>query len=191
MLLTVKNRQKYLKYLGLYAGSIDGIEGKMTKAGYLALQKKFFTRKSDIDGLYGNNTDILLRNAYSVEYYTRNFDLPEFKCGCGGKYCTGYPTILDPYLLTGLQSIRSTMGPTTITSGMRCQRYNDSLPGSIKTSKHTKGKAIDFYNSKTDTVAERQSTIAYCKKLPRYTYAYGNINGSHPNMGNAVHFDVK
>lgn len=191
MLLTVKTRQKYLKALGMYDGAIDGIEGKMTKAGYKELQNKYFTRAKDQDGLYGKDTDLLLRNAYKVEAYTRNFDLPEFKCECGGRYCTGYPVELNTQLLKNIQAVRTKFGPTTITSGMRCQRYNDSLAGSIKTSKHIKGKAVDFANAKTDTLSERRTVMAYWKSLPSYSYTYCNENGSNPNMGNAVHVDVK
>lgn len=191
MLLTVKTRQKYLKALGLYDGTIDGSEGKMTKAAYKALQNKYFTKEKDKDGLYGKNTDILLRNAYKVETYTRNFDLPEFRCDCGGKYCTGYPVELSTQLLKNVQAIRTKFGPTTITSGMRCQKYNDSIPGSIKTSKHIKGKAVDFAGSKTNTLSDRKTVMAYWMKLTGASYTYCNVNGSHPNMGNAVHVDVK
>ena len=74
-MLSIKERQEYLKYLGLYKGKIDGIEGKQTKTAIKNLQAKYFTRKSDIDGLYGKNTDILLVNAYRVKKYTKNFDL--------------------------------------------------------------------------------------------------------------------
>ena len=72
-MLTIKQRQEYLKYLGFYKGSIDGIEGNLTKSAYRTLQSKYFARKSDIDGKYGRNTDMLLVNAYNVKKYTKNF----------------------------------------------------------------------------------------------------------------------
>ena len=62
-MLNVKTRQTYLKSLGFYKGVIDGIEGVLTKQAYKNLQKTYFVRKSDIDGIYGNNTDKLLQNA--------------------------------------------------------------------------------------------------------------------------------
>ena len=144
MLLTKKTRQKYLAALGLYKGKIDGKVGAQTKAAYLALQKKYFKRSKDIDGVYGKNTDILLRNAYKVAQHCKNFTLDEFECGCGGKHCTGYPKELNTQLLKNMQSIRDKYGAAIITSGLRCTKYNESLDGSSETSYHMKGKALDF-----------------------------------------------
>lgn len=190
-MLSVKNRQKYMKALGLYDSLLDGKEGAMTKAGYKALQDKYFTREKDKDGLYGPNTDILLRNAYNVELYTRNFDVNEFKCDCGGKYCTGYPVRLNVQMLKNMQAIRTKFGPTTIASGMRCQKYNDSIPGSISNSWHTKGMAVDFYGNYTNTLAERQKVEAYCRKLPNAGYTYSNdAKNTYPWMGTSVHTQV-
>ena len=156
-MLNVKDRQLYLNKLGFYAGKIDGIEGDKTRRAYKTLQKKYFTRESDIDGVYGINTDKLLLNAKRVQYRTPNFKLEEFKCECGGKYCTGYPSYLDRNLLNNLQGLRDEYNsPMIITSGMRCQKYNDSLVGSIPNSKHTKGKAVDFYGTLTNTKVKRQ-----------------------------------
>lgn len=185
-LLTIEERQTYLKYLGYYSGSIDGVAGPLTRAAYKALQDAFFTRKDDLDGKYGPNTDLLLRNAYNVKKYTDNFSLKEFKCGCNGKYCTGYPVELDPQLLVNLQKIRDAYGPTTITSGLRCQRYNASLVGSSVTSRHLKGKAVDLKNSTTYGVTGRKALMDKWRSLCG-GYTYANINGSHPHMGTAVH----
>ena len=63
-MLSIKDRQIYLKTLGYYQGAIDEIEGPMTKSAYRTLQNKYFTRSCDKDGVYGKNTDILLQNAY-------------------------------------------------------------------------------------------------------------------------------
>lgn len=190
-MLTVKVRQTYLSKLGFYTGKIDGIEGKLTKAAYKALQKKYFQRDSDIDGVYGNDTEKLLVNAYRVKIYAKNFKLGEFKCECGGRYCTGYPVKLNAQLLKNLQKVRNKYGATTITSGMRCKPYNNSLVGSSSTSRHMDGKALDIYNEKTRTEAGRKTVMKYVKKLKGHNYTYCNIGGSVPNMGNAVHFDVK
>lgn len=189
-MLTVRTRQTYLKELGFYKGAIDNIEGPQTKAAYLALQKKYFTRAKDKDGLYGNDTEKLLVNAYYVKKYTRNFDLTEFRCKCG-KHCTGYPVKLSSQLLINAQKVRDKYGATTISSSMRCRTYNNSLPGSSKTSKHMDGKAMDFYVAKCKSQSGRQEVMAYVKSLAGHSYTYCNINGSHPNMGNYVHMDVK
>lgn len=187
-MLSVKTRQDYLKKLGFYNGEVDGIEDKETKSAYKKLQTKYFTRKKDITGEYNENTDILLLNARRVQLRAKNFALTEFRCGCGQKYCTGYPTYLDRQLLDNIQTLRDTYKkPMTITSGLRCQGYNDSLVGSIKTSKHTKGKAVDFAGEMTNTAAKRKTVKAKWYKLPKASYTYSDT----PNMGTSVHVDVK
>lgn len=190
-MLTVRTRQTYLKELGFYKGKIDNIEGPQTRNAYLALQKKHFTRAKDKDSKYGPDTEKLLVNAYYVKKYTKNFTLEEFKCECGGKYCTGYPVKLSAQLLKNAQKVRGKYGEMTITSGMRCRPYNNSLVGSSKTSRHLDGKALDFYVVKNKTESGRKEVMAYVKKLAGHNYTYCNIGGSNPNMGNAVHFDVK
>ena len=198
-MLSIKTRQKYLANLGFYKGKIDGIEGKLTKEAYLKLQKKYFP-KSEQDGRYGNNTEILLRNAERVRIYCKHFVLEEFKCECNGKYCTGYPKLISIRLLKNLQSVRSKFGVTINTSGLRCERYNNSLVGSVRGSKHTKGKAVDIYISKYSGLTGRKKVIDYYIKLTGSNYAYcngyyrtkwskGSVNA--PNMGNAIHIDTR
>lgn len=187
-MLSVKTQQLYLKHLGFYDGEVDGISGSKTKEAILKLQKKYFTRSSDIDGIYGKNTDILLTNARRIQFRTKNFKLEEFKCGCGGKYCTGYPTYINRDLLENIQDLRDIYGAAiNITSGLRCQKYNNSLAGSISTSRHIKGQAIDFYGTMTNTKTKRQQVIRkwYTKKNANYAYS------DTPNMGTSVHVDVK
>ena len=99
---------------------------------------------------------------------------------------------MDYKLLFILQAVRNKFGVVQITSGYRCQTYNDSLKGSIKNSYHVKKKAADFYISgKTSTMKGREEIVAYLKTLPGYKYAYHNKDGSYPNMGSAVHVEVK
>lgn len=189
-MLNVKNRQTYLKYLGLYDGKVDGIEGAKTKTAYKDLQDKYFTRKDDKDGKYGKNTDKLLRNAYNVAVLCKNFKLEEFKCGCGGKYCTGYPSILDHQLLENVQKVRNQFGATIITSGLRCSTHNSKVGGTW-TSRHKSGKAVDVKGAYTKTESGRKILMQYWKGLPGQRYTYCNIGGDYSNMGNAVHIDVK
>ena len=187
-MLTVRTRQSYLKKLGFYNGKVDGIEDAETKTAYKKLQSKYFTRSKDITGEYNKNTDILLVNARRVQLRAENFSLPEFRCGCGGKYCTGYPTYIDRQLLENIQTLRDYYkSAMTITSGLRCQGYNDSLVGSIKTSKHTKGKAVDFAGNMTNSATKRKAVKAKWYKLPKASYTYSDT----PNMGTSVHVDVK
>lgn len=187
-MLDVKTRQTYLKYLGFYTGAIDGLDGPKTKEAVTKLQQKYFTRKSDVDGIYGTDTNKLLVNARRVQFRTKNFKLEEFKCECGGKYCTGYPAFINRNLLENIQALRNEYGAAmNITSGIRCQKYNDSLTGSIPNSKHVYGKAIDFYGSMTDSKTKRQAVIKKWYKLNNANYAYSDT----PNMGTSVHVDVK
>lgn len=190
MLLSVKKRQEYLKALGFYSGNIDGKVGAKTKAAYKSLQKAYFTREKDIDGLYGKNTDKLLQNAYNVKKYCPNFKLEEFKCGCRGRNCTEYPEVLNVQLLKNLQALRNKYGATTITSGLRCKNHNITV-GGASGSRHKSGKAVDIKNNASITVQGRKQIMSFWKTLPKWRYTYCNINGDYPNMGTSVHVDVK
>lgn len=199
-MLSIRERQTYLKYLGLYKGSIDGIEGRFTKEGYKSLQNKFFARKSDRDGKYGRNTDMLLVNAYNVKKYTKNFSLSEFKCGCNTKYCTGYPAYLNINLLRNLQTMRDNYGAITITSPLRCSKHNANI-GGVAGSYHTKGKALDLYNVRfSSSFTNRKYAIEKWLLLPKSNMAYQNgymhykgksVTGYNaPKMGNVIHVQV-
>lgn len=199
-MLSIKERQKMLKELGYYSGKIDGIEGKGTKAGYKSLQNKYFIRKKDKDGVYGADTEKLLMCAYRVKLYTKNFKLEEFRCECGGKWCTGYPATLRVSLLKYAQKLRNRYGAMIVTSGLRCERYNANI-GGVRGSKHTQGKAIDFYNNKTKSLADRKKIIDwYANNCLNMYYCYCNgyarfkVRKEYPSvstMGTSIHFDVK
>lgn len=188
-LLTLDERKAIFKELGL---------GEYNKTSIKAFQKKYLLRKSDYDGIYGTNTDNLLRTVYYTKKYTKNFKPTEFRCECGGRYCSGFPTYMKPAELIHIQKIRDHYGkPITITCGMRCKKYNASLGGSVQNSLHLKGQALDFYQSGvTDTLAHRKSAIKWIKKQSNHHYTYGNgINSSGysvsaPYMGNALHTDT-
>lgn len=189
-MLSVKKRQEYLKLLGFYDGAIDGKAGAKTKTAYKNLQKAYFTRSKDIDGLYGKNTDILLQNAYNVKLHCPNFELKEFKCQCGGKHCTGYPAVLDTQLLINVQKLRNKFGATTLSSALRCAKHNKAVGGATL-SRHKSGKAVDIKNNISKTENGRKSIMNFWKTLPKQRYTYCNIGGNYPNMGTAVHVDVK
>lgn len=200
MLLSKKKRQEYLKVLGYYKGSIDGKIGPKTKQAYKDLQDDYFTRAKDRDGKYGKNTDILLRSAYNCKDL-KYFKLEEFKCQCGGKYCTGYPVELNKDLVANLDSLRNHYGKSCkIESGLRCSKHNKAVGGTTG-SRHTKGKASDIVitgvsSNKTkrkgivDYWIETYSTAryAYCDDYARTKTktTYPNV----PTMGTSVHCDV-
>ena len=204
MLLSVKKRQEYLRDIDLYDGLIDGKEGKKTKKAYQDLQNKYFTksaRPKDRNGIYGHDTDILLRNAHLFyEFNIHNFKLEEFKCKCT-KACDGYPVLLDKNLLINLQNLRIHYEkPINITSGIRCKVHNKEVGGS-STSGHLKGKASDIYiKNYSDTFPHRKNIVDYwtgtLKQFHAYCNGYRIKNGkvsypSAPNMGKATHVQVK
>ena len=189
-LLTVAERKAIFKEMGL----------AYNKANIEALQRKYMWRKSDVDGIYGPNTDNMVRTIYNVFKYTKNFKPEEFRCECKGKYCCGFPTYMKPHELISIQAIRDHWGrPIKVTCGMRDPVYNKKLSGSVVNSKHLTGQAIDFYQKGvTDTLTNRKMAIKWMKKnLPYLNYAYGNgINSNGykvkaPYMGNALHVDTK
>lgn len=119
-----------------------------------------------------------------------NFEPTEFACKCG---CEKECVDMDALLIVALQNARQHFGKAiTVTCGHRCQKYNDSLKGSIKNSYHVKKKAADIYiPGKCDTEKGREEVIKWLKKQTGFKYAYHNVGGNHPNMGNAIHVEVK
>lgn len=197
--LDLRTRQKYLKELGFYKGEVDGKEGPLTKKAYSELQNTYFTRKKDLDGKYGNDTDKLLRSAYNCRDL-KHFKLTEFKCKCNG-LCTGYPVELSRSLVVELDEIREHYGCSiNITSGIRCSKHNSRVGGSSG-SKHKLGKAVDTnVKTKSASKAGRVEVVNYWTKSMGNYHAYCDdyrVRGGKtsypntPNMGNSIHLEVK
>lgn len=188
-LLSVEHRKAVFKYLGL---------GEYNEQNIKAFQKKYLLRKSDVDGIYGSDTDNALRTVYYTKRYCKDFRPEEFRCECHGKYCCGYPNFMKPSELIHIQAIRDHYGkPITVTCGLRCRTWNSHLGGSIQNSLHMQGQAIDFYQEGvTDNLANRKRSIKWIKKQPSHHYTYGNGINSYgnyvnaPYMGNALHTDT-
>lgn len=185
-LLSIDTRKKYFKHLGL---------GEYNQENIRKLQKKYM-RASDADGIYGINTDRLLRHVYNCSLVT-NFKPEEFRCPCGK--CTGYPDRMKQVELEHIQTIRTHYGkPMIITSGLRC-RYENNRVGGVSNSGHLTGYAVDFYMAGvTDTVANRNKALAYIKTLPYHKFTYGahmvDSDGAYreaSGMGNAMHTETK
>lgn len=178
-MLTITQRKNYFKTLGL---------GEYNKTNIKRLQQKYFVRAADIDGIYGINTDKLLVSLANAVTYAPHFKLQEFKCHCGSRFCTGYPAYLDARLLQNLEALRAKFGgPINISSGMRCEKWNRLQAGSAARSKHIDGKAADITGSLTSTSAKRAKVKSAWYALPNINYCYYGT----PNMGTAVHVDVK
>ena len=192
-LLKEETRKKYFEKLGL---------GAYNKTNIKKFQRTAFTRAKDIDGVYGVDTDRALRHWYNVRFYSKDFKPEEFRCECGGRYCTGYPSYMKRVELANLQAIRDHYKrPMTVTCGLRCAPYNRSLAGSIQNSKHLTGYACDFnMNGVTESIAQRKAAIKWIKKLPNHHYSYGHGYNSYgvaisaPYMGYgdgaAIHTDT-
>lgn len=188
--------QAQLRKVGYTAVTVDGVIGAKTVAAILAYQKAHKALAND--GIMGMATYKSLFAVATIKkttasslpsgYVSAHFKKIEFKCGCGGRYCDGYNGHdVDPRLVRILEGLRTHFGrPITITSGIRCQRYNDSLRGSIKYSVHRLGGAADIYiPGVTTTAAGRAQVKALAYKLGAAYCYYGTAN-----MGNAVHINV-
>lgn len=203
--MTNKQQQHLLAYLGYYVGEVDGIFGSGSREATKAFQRDFFQMESKVDGKCGSETESALKHAVAygmpakqdvtdnnvgnktgtfwdeIKYFTRD----EFRCPCGK--CGGYPVEPKEALVRIADEMRGSFGRPMIIvppdghsggSGVRCQKYNDSLSGSAKNSRHVQGKAIDF-----SAPGVPASTIeAYLKKLinsGRIRYWYKIQSGSY------------
>ena len=129
----------------------------------------------------------VLDNEWGTKY--PSFKKSNFKCPCGK--CNGYGNGIATTLVKILQDLRNKYGkPITISSGYRCPSHNKKVGGTTN-SKHTQGLAADFYMSGFNSQSTRVNVINELKKTPYYRYAYCNVNGNYPNMGNVVHIDTK
>jgi hypothetical protein len=126
-------------------------------------------------------------NEWGTKY--PNFKKSEFKCPCGK--CNGYGKGIATTLVQTLQDLRNKYGKSiTITSGYRCPS-NNKKAGGVSNSKHMEGSAADFYMSGFNSQSTRINMVNELKKTKYYRYAYCNVNGNYPNMGNVVHIDTK
>ena len=111
------------------------------------------------------------------EQLAKNFKVSEFLCPNTNEL------ILSELVVSIAQNVRDKYKKSiTITSGYRTQKFNDSLVGSVKTSPHIKGKAIDFKVSGIN----KNTVLAYVKTIPNVRYAYTN----NTNMKYAVHLNI-
>jgi uncharacterized protein YcbK (DUF882 family) len=71
---------------------------------------------------------------------SKHFNKSELSCHCGCGFC-----ISDSVFLARLDLLRDKLGvPIVITSGARCQTYNNTLSESKSNSAHTLGLAVDM-----------------------------------------------
>ena len=170
--MTITQKQHLLNYLGYDTGGVDGIWGKHSKQA----EKDFRADRNCPDAPLENALRVAVagENVWdTVKYFTPG----EFACKCG----CGCDTPVDPRLLRLADQVRSHFGaPCIVSSGVRCEKHNDSLPGSVPNSRHLQGKAMDFCIKGSSAT----KTLAYVQSLPGVRYAYAIDK-------NYVHMDVK
>ncbi len=178
-----KDIQTKLNSKGFNPGKIDGLVGNNTINALRQFQK---SNGLTVDSSCGPLTLAKLNESVKSLSWDdfKNFKREEFKCPCGK--CGGYPYEPNLKLVQVLQMIRDYFNAAVnITSGVRCQTFNDSLKGSVKNSPHLYGNAADFYVVGVD----KSKVLAYCKELVKkgiIKYTYTN----NTNMGRAVHINL-
>lgn len=197
--MTVFQKQCLLNFLGYDTGGVDGIWGEKSRNATECCQEDLCIPS---DGVWGPQTETAVLEAV----YTYDEDMPdsdtnagstgnpeldqlfkgirywspeEFRCQCGGKYCSGFPALPDRTLLELLDAIRHKAGrPGHRSSGLRCEIWN-SIQKGVANSKHMCGKAFDFWIEGLSG----QQLLTLCLEDPRTSYAY-IIEGQY------VHVDV-
>lgn len=110
------------------------------------------------------------------------FTASEFRCGCKSCASKANPHKINAKLLTYLEQMRQHFGkPIIVTSGLRCKKFNASLSGSTKNSRHLLGMAADVYIKGVDP----SDICKYWKELNVGYCYYGTSN-----MGNAAHVQI-
>ena len=190
--MTAQQKQCLLRYLGFYAGSVDGIWGEKSQRATIDFQLAYMEATA-VDGIFGAATEKRILEVIAtgeepvddkmsatadwwqgIRYFTR----AEFRCPCGK--CGGFPVEPEEKLVRLADQVREHFGaPVIVSSGVRCQAHNDELPGSVKNSYHLRGKAMDFCVRGVPGSA----LLAYVKTLPVH-YAY------QINRSDFVHMDV-
>lgn len=109
----------------------------------------------------------------------KRFNREEFRCKCGGYYCSGFPAEPKEALVRLLEEAREHFGvPVHIVSGLRCQEWN-LIQGGVANSQHMYGEAGDI---RADGVtADELLAFFQGRSGVRYTY---KINATN------VHVDV-
>lgn len=213
-MLSIIERQKFLKEQGFYTGNIDGKWGKLSKKATKEFQK---SQHLVTDSIWGKNTDnkavIIIKDNWRVgvvkfEYYrtngnkdlvyidencliSKNFRLKEYMMF--EKTIKKYKLkvdrnhcILYENLIKADQKLRDQLGSITINSGYRCPTYNKAISGS-KNSTHTKGMASDkvIKGKKPKEVQE------YIRNHYKELDYYGLESKTKPNCNQYTHADIK
>lgn len=182
----VKDLQKELNDKGKYDLAVDGIIGSETVKAIMDYQRYMGLKADGIAGVKTfkalNKGEELKPSGNKADWSkVKYFKKEEFKCGCGGKYCSGYPKEMSPNLIYILEELRKYFGkPIVITSGLRCSKHNAKV-GGVSNSAHKSGKAADIYIKGVSRARIKSTAYALGAK-----YSYYGTKG----MGQAVHINV-
>ena len=193
--MTPEQKQCLLRYLGYYAGAIDGIWGEQSQQATIDFQRAYM-EPTDVDGIFGAATEKRILEVIAtgekpkervlidsiapdwwkdIRYFTR----AEFQCKCGGQFCDGYPTEMQESVVRIADAAREHFGrPAHVISGLRCPQWN-AHEGGVENSQHMYGEAIDLRIEGVPAETLRQFVSAQ----PGHRYSY-SINSTN------VHFDI-
>lgn len=188
--MTDKQKQHLLGYLGYYTGAVDGIWGPLSRQAAEAFQRDY---RLTVSGDLGDTDVRRIREAIAtgemppgetdssgfweeIQYFTRE----EFRCKCGGKYCSGFPAEPKEQLVKIADELRQRLGvPILVISGLRCPKWN-ALQGGVAKSQHMCGEAADVYARGIS----RARVEAELDKIGGVRYHYPIANSGN------VHFDI-
>ena len=154
MVMTVKQRQALLLYLGYYVGNVDGDWGSLSKTATRSFQKDYGLT---VDGKFDSDTERKILSVIATGEKPkptttsddawkniRYFKKSEWKCKCGGRHCNGYPEEIDMTTVGYADEIRHRLGePVPVNSGLRCPKHNAAC-GGVSNSQHVYGTAVDL-----------------------------------------------
>lgn len=191
--MTPEQKQCLLRYLGYYAGAIDGIWGEQSQQATIDFQRAYI-EPTDVDGIFGAATEKRILEVIAtgekpketilpeaadwwkdIRYFTRE----EFKCKCGGQFCDGYPAEMQESVVRIADAAREHFGrPAHVISGLRCQQWN-AHEGGVENSQHIYGEAIDLCVEGVS--AEDLRKFVASQPGHRWSYCINSTN---------VHFDI-
>ncbi len=152
-----------------YNGPLDGLWGPASQKAADRFLRDFTGEQTTAPEEEGTFWD-------EIRYFKRE----EFRCKCGGQYCSGFPAEPKETMVRIADQLRKNLGvPITVVSGLRCPTWN-TLQGGVENSQHMYGEAADIY-------AAGCSQAQVEAELDRI----GGVRYHYPIAGSSnVHFDI-
>lgn len=189
--MTTKQMQLLLMFLG-YGDDFDvtklGMAGRKTQTALSKFSADYGVGKDGLIDAVAGKIQKKSATAYMPTYPgiphfwvdIKHFSREEFRCKCGGKYCTGFPAEPEEKLVRIADAVRDHFGkPVSVSSGVRCQLHNAAV-GGVSNSRHLSGKAVDFCINGFSS----QTILDYVQKQSGVRYAYAIDS-------NYVHMDIE